>query len=151
MGAGGDGEGEEGGGPGGDDGDDADADDDDGDGVEPDDDMLSLLYHPQAVKTPRQKITQSVLLKAVIRQLYVTFNARFEKLIEEKNDVKGKIEGKNDRVKEILVELHGSADGHDYYVPPEVPGENPSLVLEVQDSEITVQKYISEAERKRLK
>ncbi|CAM9814816.1 unnamed protein product, partial [Discosporangium mesarthrocarpum] len=132
------------------------ADDEDEDGrdasidmavLEPSDenDPTSLLYPPLALRTPRQKRTQIILLQELILDMHRAFNHHFDQLYSAKEDCMDKVEEKNNRVKEILAELDSSET---YFQPQWLEQELPSETFDVE-GEMTSTPYESEATKEK--
>ncbi|CAM9999586.1 unnamed protein product, partial [Phaeothamnion confervicola] len=94
-----------------------------------------------ALRTPRQKRTQMTLLSELMLEMQWAFNKHFDKLRRDKDDCADKMEEKNIRMREILLEL-GSAE----VVPPPKrhPFERPETVFEL-DGDLTTTPYVSTA------
>jgi WD40 repeat protein len=127
----------------------AEADEDDG-GMDEEElvldenNVLNLLYPPQAVRSQAQKRTQILLLKEVIRQVRVKFNEQFEKLRREKADIIGSIESRNTRMRAILEDLH---QHEDLFAPAVANKEVQGSTVVVDPSELQTTPYESEAAR----
>merc|ERR1712000_467616 len=67
--------------------------------------VFNLLYPPQAARTQVQKRNQILLLKDILRTIKQKFNKHFDKLYHEKEDVVAAIEARNNRIREIAMEL----------------------------------------------
>lgn len=67
--------------------------------------VVSLMYHPAAVRTPAQKRTQVALVSELIRATSARFNASFNKLRSEKLETIEGIKSRHARMRDILVEL----------------------------------------------
>jgi len=92
--------------------------------------ICALLYPPAALRTSRQKRTQMLLLKELIREMKLKFNVHFQKLYNDKEDEMFKIKTLNDRIKEILLELHSDEE---YFTPQMHDSEIPDHVLKVKE------------------
>lgn len=106
--------------------------------------VLNLLYPPQAVRSQVQKRSQVVLLKDVVRELQAKFNAHFDKLHHEKEDVIGAIHSRNTRIRAILEELHQQED---LFSPKLSNLELVDSAVSVSDEELQSRPYESEAAR----
>lgn len=106
--------------------------------------VLNLLYPPQAVRSQVQKRTQIVLLKEVIRQIKVKFNDQFEKLRREKGDIIGSIDSRNIRMRAILEDLHQTED---LFAPVMANKEVAGSSITVESSELRTRPYESEANK----
>ncbi len=111
--------------------------------------ISTFLYHPVAVRTDSQRKTQIILIKELVRQISIDFNKRFDKLKSVKEDTLGILEGKNERIREILTELKSDEE---YFDPTVAKSEIVDSVLVLDDSELTTTIYESIAAREaRLK
>ncbi|CAN0362423.1 unnamed protein product [Pylaiella littoralis] len=120
-------------------------------------DPTYLLYPPLALRTPRQKRTQIVLLGELVLDVQRAFNRHLDRLHSAKEDCMDKarehpfrcltpfsaVEEKNNRIQEILVDL-GSDET--FFRPQWLDAEQPEEVFNVE-SDMTVQPYESEADR----
>ncbi|CAM9864882.1 unnamed protein product, partial [Laminaria digitata] len=102
-----------------------------------------LLYPPLGLRTPRQKRTQIVLLGEVVLEVQRAFNKHLDRLHSAKDDCMDKVEEKNNRIQEILVDM-GSDET--FFKPKWLDAEQPEEVFNVE-REMTVQPYESEADR----
>jgi WD40 repeat protein len=73
--------------------------------------VLSLLFHPAAVRTPAQKRVQATLLGELLRATQRRFNVSFDKLRGEKLELIDSIRQRHARLRDILTEL-GTAVVH---------------------------------------
>ena len=111
--------------------------------------IAAFLYHPLAIRTDAQRRMQITFLNELVRQISANFNKEFNKLKATKEDVLGILEGKNDRIKEILAELKSSDT---YFKPTLGDDEIEDSVLQLKDEEITTSVYESKKDREaRLK
>ncbi|KAJ3343173.1 Cilia- and flagella-associated protein 43 [Gonapodya sp. JEL0774] len=108
---------------------------------------VSLLYPPLELTSDDRRKAQITILLDVVEELKTNFNAKFAAMAKLKRDEISKIEEKNDRVTEILTEL-GIAEN--VFHPVLDDNEVPERVLSVEDSEIKVEKWISEEEQQIL-
>ena len=107
-----------------------------------DNNILNLLYPPQAVRTQVQKRTQIILLKEIVRQLRTKFNEKFTQLYKEKEEILGSIESRNVRIRAILEDLHQKD------TVPMIKLSNVEILgsaLKVVDAELVTRPYESEA------
>lgn len=110
--------------------------------------LVDLLYHPIMLRTPIQKRRQVTLLKALVQEMKISFNKKFEVLMKAKINAMDKIDSQNERINEIVSEL-GSEKS---FVKPEwTAGEQPDSVLEVTDNEMTKAPYETEAMKRKRK
>lgn len=107
--------------------------------------LVDLIYHPLAMRTRKQEITQTWLIRSYGRLLKQTFNKTFDHVMELKESKLDEIKGKNLRIAEICQDL-GIPDETFVYEWQE--GEHPESVLEIQDSELESRPYETEAKRK---
>ena len=123
-----------------------DAEDEDGEGnvTVDENSLLKLLYHPLAVSTDPQRKSQIVLLKELSRMIAIDFNKHFEKLRHEKEDVVGQIEGRNERIGEILKELKSDEK---FFRPVIGSEEVAGSVLTLTDEELTTTTYESKVKK----
>ncbi len=87
------------------------------------------------------------LVKDCIYQMKVAFNKNFSDVFKMKESEIKKITDRNVRIRKILNDL-GAGDA--VFEPSWTVDEKPEMLLEVQDEEVTVEKYISEEEQKKL-
>ncbi|CBJ28164.1 conserved unknown protein [Ectocarpus siliculosus] len=106
-------------------------------------DPTYLLYPPLALRTPRQRRTQIVLLGELVLDIQRAFNRHLDKLHSAKEDCMDKVEEKNNRIQEILVDL-GSDET--FFRPKWLDLEQPEEVFNVE-SDMTVKPYESEADK----
>eukprot|EP00742_Colponemidia_sp_Colp-10_P004312 GILJ01004600.1.p1 GENE.GILJ01004600.1~~GILJ01004600.1.p1 ORF type:complete len:1711 (-),score=393.32 GILJ01004600.1:88-5118(-) len=105
-----------------------------------------LIYEPFELYTAHRKRTQICLLHSLIRDRKLDFNRKFDELFEYKVAQMEGIHEKNHRISEILRELKWPQD---YFMPVWHPLEKPEQVLTVNESEITVEKFLTREERER--
>jgi len=128
---------------------DNEGEDNDGNIIVDEKNLLNMLYHPLAVRNDHQRKSQMVMLKELCRMIAMDFNKEFEKLKNEKEDVVGQIEGRNERIHEILVELKSDED---YFKPTIHKSEIVDSVLTISEGELKTTEYESKADREaRLK
>lgn len=75
------------------------------------------------------------------------FNKKFDEVFEAKESEMKRITERNTRVRKVMKDLEINED---LFEPAWTSDEKPEMLLEVKDDEITVEKYISEEEKKRL-
>ncbi|KAJ3299843.1 Cilia- and flagella-associated protein 43 [Borealophlyctis nickersoniae] len=107
----------------------------------------ALLYDPFELTTNERKRTQIVLLKEVLLDIRHEFNERFKEMVQSKKDDVSKIEDKNDRIAAIMAELQIQET---IFHPELDDDEVPERIIEVQDSEVKVERFITPEEQKRL-
>jgi hypothetical protein len=105
--------------------------------------VQDLLYHPIDLHTPQRKINQIHLLKWNIRQIKKEFNKEVLAVLDIKRTEIGKIEEKNERIREIEKELSETVDS---FHPQLDDSETPENVLTVKDEEVSAEKFLSEEE-----
>jgi len=110
--------------------------------------LIDLLYHPITLRTPVQKRRQVHLLKALVQEMKLSFNKRFEEIYKLKLGEMDKIESKNERINEIVAELGTEKS---FLKPRWARGEMPESVLEVTDDEMTKVPYETEAMKRKRK
>nr|KAJ3422347.1 Cilia- and flagella-associated protein 43 [Polyrhizophydium stewartii] len=106
-----------------------------------------LLYDPFELTTNERRRIQSVLLGEYILDIKTEFNARFNEMFKLKQDEIVKIEEKNDRINTILQQLQLQEA---VYHPELDEDEVPTRIIEVLDSEVTCERFITAEERKRI-
>jgi WD40 repeat protein len=105
-------------------------------------------YHPFEVHTEERKRTQARLLLAVVDELKLGFNAEIDAALKRKQELLDRIGEKQQRITEVLDELRQKPDT---LLPTKLGvTEVAGSVLRVLDEEVTVEKVLSEAERKAL-
>ena len=110
--------------------------------------LVDLIYHPLELRTSAQKQHQVYIMKAIVRKMKQKFNAEFDSAFSKKETEVEKIESKNERMKEILCELHSNEVP---FTPTWDPSELPSKLIQVADDEVSCEKYLSKEERQRLR
>ena len=77
----------------------------------------------------------------------MAFNKEFDEIFKQKESEIKRVKEKNERIKKIL----GDLEVDDKMFEPEMTAdEKPELLLQVHDSEVTFEKYISPDEQARL-
>ena len=89
----------------------------------------------------------SLLLQDCIYRMKVQFNKKFDMIFRAKEIELKKITDRNVRIKKIVKDLELDEE---MFEPQWTSDEKPEMLLEVKDDEVTVEKYISEEEQKRL-
>jgi len=114
--------------------------------VEVSDDLPThmMLYPPLYIRTDGQRRMQIILLKEHAREVAKDFNNRFQAALLEKENTLGLIEGINERIQEILVELNCNDE---IFSPSLHDTEIPDSILHVKETEIESAKCESAAER----
>ena len=106
--------------------------------------VWELLYPTWQLYTPTRKRTQAYLMQQLVRDLKEGFNLEFKKwegLREKQLDL---IHEKNVGMAEKLEKLRAPKD---LFIPKTFILQTPAKVLEVIESEITVEKYLTREER----
>ncbi|KAI9327817.1 hypothetical protein DFJ73DRAFT_800748 [Zopfochytrium polystomum] len=106
-----------------------------------------LLYENSELITHERRRMQILLLSEVSHETKVEFNSKFKDFVKIKKEEMAKIEEKNDRIQTILGELQIQEA---MFHPALDDDEVPERIIEVLDSEVKVEKFISAEERKRL-
>ncbi|KAJ3037135.1 Cilia- and flagella-associated protein 43 [Rhizophlyctis rosea] len=107
----------------------------------------ALLFDPFELTTNERKRTQIALLGEVLLDIKKEFNVKFLEILQHKQDEMGRIEEKNERITTILNELQMQEA---IFHPDLDEDEVPQRVIEVKDSEVTVEKFITPEEQRRL-
>lgn len=106
-----------------------------------------LLYeHLELITNERRRI-QIMLLDEVNNEIKLDFNDKFKDVIKMKQDDIVKIEEKNERIQNILAELQIQDT---IFHPTLDDDEIPERIIEVRDSEVKAEKFITAEERRRL-
>mmetsp|Transcript_56653 Transcript_56653/g.90019 ORF Transcript_56653/g.90019 Transcript_56653/m.90019 type:complete len:1753 (-) Transcript_56653:205-5463(-) len=106
-----------------------------------------LLYEPFELLTNSRRRLQIHLLQSLASSYRAQFNELFKQCMTEKKNVVGEIKEKLAKIKGILGELQIEEDVPDVSLHT---SEEVGSVLEVKNSEISVEKWISEDERKAI-
>ena len=109
--------------------------------------LLALLYRPGALRTSSQKRSQIVLLKQLLFEMQCHFTKKFDDVFAVKEGKVDEIRTKNARIAAILEELKTEDN---FFKPSFADDEFPERTVEVKDSEIPFERYISQEERKRM-
>lgn len=106
------------------------------------------FYHQFELFTREQKWMQIVIIQDCIYRVKENFNKEFEQVMQRKQQEIAKIREKNQRLKQIFVDL----DDPDRQITEAQFGiaEQPELLFEVKDSEIKVEKYLTPEQRRLL-
>lgn len=107
----------------------------------------SLFYHQFELFTREQKMTQIALVQEAIFNIKENFNKEFELIMQRKNQEIAKIKEKNMRLKQIYVDLN---ENKQLVEPKFGDAENPEILFEVKDEEVTVEKYLTPEQQKLL-
>ncbi|KAJ3366938.1 Cilia- and flagella-associated protein 43 [Kappamyces sp. JEL0680] len=102
-----------------------------------------LLYHPFELTTKERRRTQAFLLSETVQDIKSAFNQSFVEMVRAKQDEIAKIEEKNERIATILAQLQINEKIHH----PELDqDEVPESVIEVSDSEVRAEKFVTAEE-----
>lgn len=105
-------------------------------------DFLNLVYVPQVTRTSIQKRNQMLFLKEIVKRIKDRFNATFAHLQQEKEDIVQFVNSRNERMQEILTELHIHED---IWRPKMAQDERKNNIITVYPEELTSTPYESEA------
>uniref|UniRef100_A0A8B9RYC8 Cilia- and flagella-associated protein 43 n=1 Tax=Accipiter nisus TaxID=211598 RepID=A0A8B9RYC8_9AVES len=106
----------------------------------------SILYHQWDLHTREQKVNQIVLLKDIIYKVKTAFNKEFDIVAQQKEQEIAQVKERNLRIREILAQLDLQVE---VWEPALTDDEIPEQALTVQDSEIKVEKYLTQQEREK--
>ncbi|XP_068253553.1 cilia- and flagella-associated protein 43 [Nyctibius grandis] len=106
----------------------------------------SILYHQWDLHTREQKVNQIVLLKDIIYKVKTAFNKEFDIVARQKEQEIARVKERNLRIREILAQLDLQVE---VWEPSLTDDEIPERALTVQDSEIKVEKYLTQQEREK--
>ncbi|NXN32215.1 CFA43 protein, partial [Nycticryphes semicollaris] len=106
----------------------------------------STLYRQWDLHTREQKVNQIVLLKDIIYKVKTAFNKEFDIVARQKEQEIARVKERNLRVREILAQLDLQVE---VWEPALSDGEMPERAFTVQDSEIKVEKYLTQQEREK--
>ncbi|XP_059155950.1 cilia- and flagella-associated protein 43-like [Physella acuta] len=106
-----------------------------------------LFYSQFELHTREQKITQIILLEDAIHRIKEAFNKEFDEVYSKKEQEISKYKEKNKRIAKIIKDLNLDEEVTD---PNMSVVEKPELLLEVLDSEIKVERYLTPEQRKRM-
>jgi len=104
---------------------------------------LELLYDWFESYTPQRKMSQIVLLGAVIVDVQLDFNKQVEKLLMDKEEVIRMMKGISDRMRQIMSDLQIEEEINDLKL---ADSEVPQRVLQCLPEEIKVEKFQTQAE-----
>ncbi|KAG5450032.1 Cilia- and flagella-associated protein 43 [Clonorchis sinensis] len=105
-----------------------------------------LCYSQLDLYTREQKIYQVVLVEDNIFQIKEAFNKRFDEVYQKKDSGLQKIRTRLERIRKILVDIQQPNAAKSVIDPAFSPEEQPEMLLTVNDSEITAERYLSPAE-----
>uniref|UniRef100_H2Y9U8 Uncharacterized protein n=1 Tax=Ciona savignyi TaxID=51511 RepID=H2Y9U8_CIOSA len=100
-----------------------------------------LFYSQFDLHTREEKISQIVLIKDAVRRIKASFNDAFTSVYRNKEQEMGRTIERNVRIRAIMQELNMDADA--VKNPSMDSEENPELVFQVLDSEVTVERVLS--------
>ncbi|KAM6347636.1 cilia- and flagella-associated protein 43 isoform 9-T13 [Alca torda] len=106
----------------------------------------SSLYHQWDLHSREQKVNQIVLLKDIIYKVKTAFNKEFDIVARQKEQEIARVKERNLRIREILSQLDLQVE---VWEPALTDDERPERALTVQDSEIKVEKYLTQQEREK--
>lgn len=106
-----------------------------------------LFYNQFDLHTREQKVSQIVLLEDAIHRIKEAFNKEFNDVYSKKEQEISKVKEKNKRIAKIIDYL---ALDESVEEPEMSVAEKPELLLEVDDSEITVEKYLTPEQQAKL-
>jgi hypothetical protein len=106
--------------------------------------IRDLIYEPFELYTDVRKRNQIELIKEAVFELKKDFNDKFKELEDSKKNQIENIKEKNKMIEEILENL---GQEEEMFVPVAHPLENPQLILNVKESEVKVEKYLTKEER----
>lgn len=109
--------------------------------------IQKLLFDPFELITNEKKRIQISVLAEKIQDLKIEFNEKFKAHVREKNEEISKIEEKNERIQEILREL---CIQETLVIPILSDDEVPERTITVSDNEVTVERFITPEEQKRI-
>ncbi|CAL1546993.1 unnamed protein product [Lymnaea stagnalis] len=106
-----------------------------------------LFYNQFELHTREQKMVQIILLEDAIHRIKEAFNKEFDEVYNKKEQEIAKVREKNKRIMKIIKDL----DLDEEMIEPSMSvAEKPELLLDVQDSEIKVEKYLTPEQRKKM-
>ncbi|XP_025093863.1 LOW QUALITY PROTEIN: cilia- and flagella-associated protein 43-like [Pomacea canaliculata] len=107
----------------------------------------ALFYSQFDLHLRHQKANQIVLLEDAIHRIKVTFNRDFDDIFLKKEQEMAKMREKNKRIIKILSDL----DLNEPVIDPEMSVmERPEQLLTVDDNEVTVERFLTPEQRKKL-
>jgi len=110
-------------------------------------DGYELLYEPHELQSNGRKRAQIFFIKEIIRKLKKEFNKEFEELCNAKSEQISIINEKNQKIEELLKDLKESMEKFEI---KKHKSEEPELILKVQDSDISIPKFLTKEEREKL-
>lgn len=107
----------------------------------------NLLYSQFELFTVEQKWYQIILIQDGIYKIKANFNHEFEQIMQRKYQEIAKIKEKNQRLRQIYDDMSQECPIPE---PRFGDAENPEVLFEVKDEEITVAKWLTPEQRKEL-
>jgi hypothetical protein len=111
-------------------------------------DIYDLLYDTFELYTDKRKRLQIEIVRQIIFKLKERFNEEFKALEAEKTEAIFKIKECQETINDLLESL-GQEPDKDTEIPTHIL-ENPDHILKIEESDITVEKYLTAAEKERL-
>ncbi|XP_078080444.1 cilia- and flagella-associated protein 43 [Mustelus asterias] len=105
------------------------------------------LYKQLDLHTKDEKINQIVLLQDVIYNIKTTFNKEFDATYKQKEVEIARVKDRTVRIKEILQQLDMDEE---VWLPSMSKREMPEREFEVQDSEVTAERYLTPEQKRKL-
>lgn len=105
------------------------------------------FYNQFELFSNEQKWMQIILIQDAIFKIKENFNKEFENVMQRKLQEIGKVKEKNQRIKQIYVDLNEEKSTKE---PTLTDLENPEMLFDVKDEEIKVEKYLTAEQRKLL-
>ncbi|ORX86921.1 WD40 repeat-like protein [Anaeromyces robustus] len=105
------------------------------------------LYNAFDLVTNERKRIQIYILEEIISDIKKQFNEKFDEQVKSKNDILSKIEEKNERIQTIIDELKMTEE---IFQPILDNDEIPDSCLQLDESEIKAEKYLTEEEKRKL-
>ncbi|KAH9504597.1 Cilia- and flagella-associated protein 43 [Bulinus truncatus] len=106
-----------------------------------------LFYSQFELHSREQKIYQIIMLEDAIHRIKENFNKDFDEVFSKKEQEIAKVKEKNKRISKIITDLYLDES---IIEPTMSIAEKPELLLDVADSEIRVEKYLTPEQRKKL-
>ncbi|XP_063261434.1 cilia- and flagella-associated protein 43 isoform X2 [Prinia subflava] len=103
----------------------------------------SILYHQCDLHTKEQKLNQITLLKDTIYKVKIAFNEEFDIVVQQKEQEIARVKERNLKIQEILEQLELEVE---MWEPVLTDHEVPERAFTIQDSEIQVEKYMTQEE-----
>ena len=106
-----------------------------------------LIDLDRSIHQPRVIVVLLEIFQDCIHRLRETFNKQFDEVYTKKENEISKIRDKNKRIRSIVEYLNLEDE---IFNPDMGVVEKPELLLKVEDSEITVEKYLTPEQQKQL-